>query len=441
MRFVLIGQCLVIFRFSIIIFLAGFICGCPQQGGPTLPRDDIPPSLPRELKTAINGLYERDKDNVIKSIDNLGDMGESANVAVPYLASMLTDSRLGVVWIRGYGKTVPISKAVALALGRMGEAGITAMVDALYESRQDVGMIDDLLRESVALGLNQAIDTWGETAFRPLARTEGVKALIRTAEICLNLDDSPDRFDAKDPRRNLKYYKHFDEPQTREGLETYLTVLGLCGDKLALPLLQSVFPLAAKTKGADQIPEGPFERAAVISQYRIDPMPVIQIHPPSRSVLIIAFTAIGDHSRVKTLLDQGVNPDSLTRTGHPLIELAFRQNHDDILKMLMEHGAHVDIRLSTNNTLLMKAARNGEPDFVKTLLDHGADSTLTNNAGETALEAAATELFSFWNEKPYQSKAKPYFETIKTLQAAGSPPVREKVVKDLDKKSREFLNL
>lgn len=421
---------------------ACLLIGCSQEGGPSLPRESIAQSLPEALKTAMAGLYDRDTDKVIVSINSIGEMGTDGSAAAPYLSTMLMDSRLGTVWIKGYGKTLPISKAAAQALGAMGPVGINALAGAVKGTSQVPGMEDDLLRESVAQGLDRAMESFEEKSFQSIKGTPEVDYLIQAARVCLALEESPGRFDKTDPRNSLKFFKHFNELKTREGLESFIKVLGLIGDARALALMASIFPLdAQKQKDSQKGPQGPFERAAVIAQYRISPLPLSHIHPPNAKILIIEFTAADDHQRVQTLLDEGLSPDILTRTGHPLIELAWKQEHPEMFDRLIKAGARVDLSLTKNDTLLIRSARKGDHDFAKALLARGADPSLTNNAKETALDAALSELLSFWNEKPYDTEAKPFFKTIELLRAAGSPPVNDKLLKDMDKKAKEFLKL
>lgn len=430
-----------LFYIVTFILVAFMFSGC-SQGGPTLSRESIDASLPEKLKTSLSGLYARDTDDVILSIRSIGEMGADASAAAPYLSSMLMDTRLGTRWTGGYGKTVPVSKEAAFALGQIGESGVTALADALKGTVQVSGMEDDLLRESVAQGMDSAMVAWGETVFTCLRGTDRVNALIHTAQVCLHLEEYPGRLDKTDPRRSLKYYKHFQDTGMREGLMSFLRTLGCIGDHNALAFLESLFPLSKdKQKTPGQSPSEPFETTAVIAQYRIHPLPLEQIHPPCAELVMIEFTAVGDSVRTVGLLEQGMNPDITTQTGQPLIELAWKQNHTAIFETLIKHGAQVDIRISNQDTLLIRASREGDHEFAKALLDHGADPTLANNAKETALDAAVTELFSFWNEKPYDTKAKPYFKTIKLLQAAGSPPVNAKILKEIGKPSRTFLKL
>lgn len=409
--------------------------GCSPQGGPSLPRDAIDGTLPETVKTPLNALYSRDTDAVLMAMETLVSLGDEASAAIPFLASMLDDPRLGTRWVRGYGAPLPVCKGAALALGSLGPEGLNALADALEGTAQVNGMQDDLKREAVAGGFRRALAIHGEGVVVDLRLNPRVLSIVAAAQVCLTLSESPGRLDPMDPRASLKYYKYFDPVSDREGLATYIDVLGLIGDQRALDLLRGIAP-----------PDGSgvataFETGALIAQYRIDPMPVATLHLPFAERLLIEFTARGDLERVTRLLEQGLSPDTTSRTGRPLIAIALDKQHADVFEALIRAGASVDLRLSRDDTLLIRAARAGNPDDVHALLSQGAEPGLVNNAGETALAAALDALRGVWNGSANDRNAQDHLKTIARLKADGIPDLPADLVERFEDREWEMLGL
>jgi hypothetical protein len=409
--------------------------GCSPQGGPSLPRAAIDDALPETVKTPLNALYSRDTDAVLMAMETLGSLGREALAAIPFLVSMLDDPRLGTRWVRGYGTPLPVCKGAALALGTLGTEGLNVLADALGGTTQIKGMQDDLKREAVAAGFKRALAIHGEGVVTDLRHGPRVLSIIAAARVCSALSEAPGRLDPMDPRASLKYYKYFDPVAGREGLGTYIEVLGLIGDQRALDLLRAIAP-----PDGSGFPSA-FETVALIAQYRIDPMPVSALHLPFAERLLIEFTACGDLERVTRLLEQGLSPDTTSRTGRPLIAIALDKQHADVFEALIRAGASVDLRLSRGDTLLIRAARAGNSDDVHALLSQGAAPGLVNTVGDTALAAALDALHGVWNGSADDRKAQGYLKTIERLRADGIPDLPADLVERFEDREWELLGL
>jgi ankyrin repeat protein len=136
---------------------------------------------------------------------------------------------------------------------------------------------------------------------------------------------------------------------------------------------------------------------------------------------IFAAVKNNDSKELKTLLDQGADPNSYDEDGDHLLMYAAlyssvacmellvekgcnvnaKNNLDETalmwavhdlekMKLLLQHGADVNARAKTGNTpLLIASIGHGKYDAVKLLLDKGADASTLNNKKENALIRAA----------------------------------------------------
>jgi ankyrin repeat protein len=75
---------------------------------------------------------------------------------------------------------------------------------------------------------------------------------------------------------------------------------------------------------------------------------------------------------ISDMLDKGISADIKDESGIPVLCIAARDGHIEIMELLLKHGANVNIRYE-NNSPLMFAVINGSYDGLKLLLDHGAD--------------------------------------------------------------------
>lgn len=93
----------------------------------------------------------------------------------------------------------------------------------------------------------------------------------------------------------------------------------------------------------------------------------------------------GSLSRVQTLLDQGVDPNSRDRSGTPALVWAAIRSQTNTLGQLLSAGADPALGDRNGVTALMWAAWNGDTGSLITLLDAGADPNQQDRYGFTAL--------------------------------------------------------
>src|SRR5262249_36576014 len=86
----------------------------------------------------------------------------------------------------------------------------------------------------------------------------------------------------------------------------------------------------------------------------------------------------GDFATVKTLLDEGANPNTRQRNDNQ------PSNMLDLLRSLFVRRSMAE----DNDTALILAAYRGDTNIVKTLLDSGADANIKGSSGWSALNTA-----------------------------------------------------
>lgn len=94
----------------------------------------------------------------------------------------------------------------------------------------------------------------------------------------------------------------------------------------------------------------------------------------------------GDTGSVALYLQAGFDPNSCDRSGVPLVNLALRRGHGQVLEALVAGGADIN-RPSRDRgyTALMEAASQGQADYVEKLLAWGADVKPQCKNGQSAL--------------------------------------------------------
>lgn len=93
----------------------------------------------------------------------------------------------------------------------------------------------------------------------------------------------------------------------------------------------------------------------------------------------------GNIEVVKTLLDDGVNPDEADALGQTPLLAAVFNGHVEIVEILLNAGANPDITYENGATALMLAANKGYVEVVNILLNCGANLDIKDNDGDTAL--------------------------------------------------------
>ena len=107
---------------------------------------------------------------------------------------------------------------------------------------------------------------------------------------------------------------------------------------------------------------------------------------------LVGAARSGNVEVVKTLLDQGMNPDDFVFIGATPLHVAIERNHTDIVKLLVKRGANVNATNSIGETPLIIAIRSSVGntlDIIKFLISNGADVNASGIFGKTALAAAA----------------------------------------------------
>lgn len=103
----------------------------------------------------------------------------------------------------------------------------------------------------------------------------------------------------------------------------------------------------------------------------------------------------GDMSACVDFLRIGFSPDSRDDRGVPILSLAIRGRHRDLVDLLLSKGANVNaVSHDRGNSPLMEAAVRGDSETVDQLLAAGADLNLQSKNGQTALMLAVGEGFT-----------------------------------------------
>ena len=89
---------------------------------------------------------------------------------------------------------------------------------------------------------------------------------------------------------------------------------------------------------------------------------------------------------VKLFIKAGFSASELDELGTPVLSLAVRERHVEMVRTLIKEGALVDITSKDRNyTALMDAAQIGEVEITKLLLEHKANPNIQSKDGQTAL--------------------------------------------------------
>lgn len=100
---------------------------------------------------------------------------------------------------------------------------------------------------------------------------------------------------------------------------------------------------------------------------------VAGVPTPDEALMIEAINA-GDVAGVQEALQFGVSPDATDFTGRPILALAAREGHTEIVGRLLMAGATVNAEDLIGFTALHEAAREGKTEVVARLLEGGADA-------------------------------------------------------------------
>ena len=93
--------------------------------------------------------------------------------------------------------------------------------------------------------------------------------------------------------------------------------------------------------------------------------------------------------RVRALLDQGANLETVNEEGDSALHEASESGRVETVRLLLDRGANIRAANRDGDTPLHKASTGGSVEVVRLLLDHGAEILASNVHGCTPLHTAA----------------------------------------------------
>lgn len=97
----------------------------------------------------------------------------------------------------------------------------------------------------------------------------------------------------------------------------------------------------------------------------------------------------GDVESVKLFIASGFPPDVRDKAGVPILCLAARFKHRNVVELLLESGADINAQSDDRGySPLMDAAQQGDEGLLEYLLGHGSNPDLQSKDGQTALVLA-----------------------------------------------------
>ena len=110
------------------------------------------------------------------------------------------------------------------------------------------------------------------------------------------------------------------------------------------------------------------------------------------NIMLLESAARGDIEDVRTLLNQGVNPDVTNEDGLTALHQACIDDNEEMLKLLLEYGANVNARDSELWTPLHAAATCGHTHLCKHLITKGAELLAVNADGNMPYDICEDEV-------------------------------------------------
>lgn len=144
-------------------------------------------------------------------------------------------------------------------------------------------------------------------------------------------------------------------------------------------------------------------------------------HPNRNNGNTLLHIAImhNNYEAVKTLLQQGANPDILNNDDYSSIHLAIMQRAPvNIMRMILDHTLNINFVDKLKNSYLHIAIISGATDIAKSLLEKGIDYRLKNlnneNAVTTAINSDCTEIILAINHQVTIDKTNKLFTQRET---------------------------
>lgn len=112
------------------------------------------------------------------------------------------------------------------------------------------------------------------------------------------------------------------------------------------------------------------------------------------NIALITAAEAGNLDRVKGMIEQGVDPNSMLKNGYSALMSACESGHEAIASFLIEIGANVDAKVDTSDmlmggeTALIQACRRDSVTLIKRLLSSGADADVKSEDGRTPIGEA-----------------------------------------------------
>ena len=110
---------------------------------------------------------------------------------------------------------------------------------------------------------------------------------------------------------------------------------------------------------------------------------------PSLDIQLLNASSKGDLDKVKSLLKQGVDINTVYDNGDTGLILASTNGHVDVVEFLIKSGINIEAVNQRGKTSLMLASQDGNIEIVKLLIKSGADVNAKDENEETALKWAS----------------------------------------------------
>lgn len=104
--------------------------------------------------------------------------------------------------------------------------------------------------------------------------------------------------------------------------------------------------------------------------------------------MLLAAVKKNDYTKVKELLEDGVDPNLIDTDGNSILHHASYNSYEKIVKLLLKYGADPNIKNINNITPLWYASGMHLPEVVRLLLDSGADPNIKSSIGTSPLSVA-----------------------------------------------------
>jgi hypothetical protein len=183
--------------------------------------------------------------------------------------------------------------------------------------------------------------------------------------------------------RDMSNYKATKKTSGLIAMVIFLAVVRLVSPQAVATSYAQGIPTAADNQSLADVliptnsPQPPLKREGVVKE--------------SDTKVFLGIVRQGDASRVRILLEQGVQLNGENTEGVTDMLMASYGGRLKILNALLEEGVDVNMKSSYGITALMFASLRGHLDIVKTLFARGADVNARSDDDVTALMAASCE--------------------------------------------------